>query len=97
MASHQHSAKDVDDLHQKGKETGTVLSDSKHDGLDVVLEEDAREAVLVNFLALLCHSVLVGEYRGVSDTVFGGDDGEIVLEFVEIRFGTVYCPVEGVD
>lgn len=47
MARDQHAAHDVDDFEQEAQDAGAVvLLDEHHDGLDVVLDEDARDGTL---------------------------------------------------
>lgn len=97
VASHHDAAKDVDNLDQEAKETVAGLRDAQHDGLDVVLEEDAGDLVVRDDLALLRDGVLVGVDDPVACEVDGGDDGEEVLELVEVNNGGVDGAVEGVD
>ena len=72
-------------------------------GLDIILEEDARDVALAYDVRLLGDAVLVGEERAVRvgrsrvDRVDGGDDGEEVLELVEVVWGGGDGSVEGVD
>lgn len=91
VARHERTAQDIDDLDQEDNEAIARLLDLQKDGLNVVLEEDARNDALVDLVALLGHGVLVREERVVAvgagwraDTVHGGHDGHEVLEFVEV-------------
>lgn len=69
----------------------------QQDRLNVVLEEDTGDIVFVDRLALLRYSVLVCENGAGADAVDGWDDGEVVLELVEVFGGGVDGSVERVD
>lgn len=97
VASHHDAAEDVDNLDQKAKEAMAGLRDAQHDGLDVVLEEDAGDLVVRDDLALLRDGVLVGVDDPVAGEIDGGHDREEVLELVEVNNGGVDGAVEGVD
>lgn len=97
VARHHDAAEDVDELEQKGKEAVARLLHAQHDGLNVILEEDAGHLVVRDGLALLCDGVLVGVYDAVAGYVDGWHDGEVVLKLVEVDNGRVYGAVEGVD
>lgn len=102
MSCHQRATENVDDLYQKHNQTVTRLLDLEQYGLDIVLEEDARDDALVDLVALLRDGVLVGEKRvrivraRGADAVDGGDDRHKVLELVEVGGGDVDGAVEGI-
>lgn len=102
MAGDEDAGEDVDDLDEEGEEAVAALLDGQQDGLDVVLEEEARDHALADLLALLRHGVLVGEdglgaeRAAARDRVHGRDHGHEVLELVEVRRGHVDGAVEGV-
>lgn len=91
MARDKSAAEDVNDLDQEDEEAVPGLLDLQQYGLDVVLEEDARDDALIDLGALLGHSVLVREQRPVvvrargADAVDGRHDGHEVLELMEMR------------
>lgn len=102
MASNQHPAQHINNLDQELQHPRPRLLNRQQHGLNVVLEEDARDVVVCNLLGLLRHGVLVrhdgvGGRGGAPDGVDGGDDGEEVLELVEVGRGGVDCAVEGID
>src|SRR6478609_6112461 len=61
VSSDENTADDVDDLDQKADNAVAALVNCQQDGLDIVLDENSRNPSLVHGLALLGHSVLVGE------------------------------------
>lgn len=100
MARYQRTTKDVDDLDQKDDEAVARFFDLQQNGFDIVLEEDARDDALADFVALLGHGVLIGEKSGIvswvrgPNAVDGGHDGHEVLELVEVCGGKIDCSVE---
>lgn len=94
----------IDDLDGEGQDAVAALLDLQHDGLDVVLEEQAGDHALVDLLALLRDGVLVGEDGAACGgrpgtlvhAVDGGHDRHEVLELVEVRFGQVNGAIERV-
>jgi hypothetical protein len=84
VASDQDAAHDIDDLDEEEQHAVAVLLHREQDGLNVVLEEDARNFAVANLLALLGDSVLVGVDVAGADGVDSRDDGNVVLELVEV-------------
>lgn len=103
MAGHHGAAQDVDDLDEEQQKGVARLLDVEQDGLDVVLEEDARDGPVRDLAVLLRDGVLVGEDGGAEaagrrpDAVDGRDDRQEVLELVEVRVCAVDGAVERVD
>jgi len=97
VSSDENTADDVDDLDQQADNAVAALVNCQQDGLDIVLDENSRNPSLVHGLALLGHSVLVGEDRLGVDAVDGGNNREVVLELVEVGLGRVDCAIERVD
>lgn len=60
VACDEDAADEVDDLDEEGEEPGAALLDSQENGLNVVLEEEARNGALAHLVRLLRHGVLVG-------------------------------------
>ena len=104
MARNQHATKNINHLNHESQEAVSALLNCQQHGLDIVLEEDARDGALADDVRLLGHGVLVcedgagrvGRARGV-DGVDGGDDGEEILESVEVIGGRGDGAVEGVE
>lgn len=101
VAGDEDAGEDVDDLEEEGEDAVAALLDGEQDGLDVVLEEEARHHELADLLALLGHGVLVGEDGARARAAAGhgvhrGHDGHEVLELVEVRRRGVDGAVEGV-
>ena len=61
VAGDEDAAEDVGSFDEEGEEAVAALLDSQHDGLDVVLEEESRNAHLRDLVRLLRHRVLVRE------------------------------------
>lgn len=103
MTSHQCAADHIDHLDEEYKQAVPRLDDIQQNGLDVILEEDARYDPIIDLLALLRHGVLVRADRHgpsliwVTNTVGCGYDGHEILELVEVRGRRVDGLVEGVD
>lgn len=97
VASNEHTTNHIDDPKHERKNAGPRFLDGQHDRLNVILEEDARYVVLVDLLALLRHGVLVREHRAAAVGVGCRDDGDVVLELVEVGLGGVDGVIEGVD
>lgn len=97
MPSDKNAANDIDDLDEELEDTVTVLLHCEHDWLDVILDKDARNLALADFLALLSHSVLVGTKVAAAMLVESGHHREVVLEHVEVDLGRVDSTVERVD
>lgn len=97
MARDQDARKHIDELHNKDEETIAFLIDRQQDRLNVVLDENARNAVLGHGFALLCYGILVRKHGAGSDAVPGWNDGNVVLELVEVVVGNVDGAVERVD
>lgn len=98
VAGDQDATDDVDQLDEENQEAVACLANGQHDGLNVVLDKDAGDVrVLGNLLAALGDGVLVGLDGAAAVGVDGGDDGEVVLELVEVGGGSVDGAVEGVD
>lgn len=98
MARNEHTTDYIDELNEEHEEAVAVLVDGQQDWLNVVLDKDAGYGqALVDFLALLGDGVLVGEDGAGAHAVDGRDDGEVVLEFVEVGGGKVDGAVERVD
>ena len=103
VTGHKCAAKDIDHLDQKDEETIPRLDDVEQDGLNVVLDENTRDGAFADVLLLFGHGVLVGEdgfgprCAREADTVGCGDNGEEVLEFVEVAGRHANGAVEGVD
>lgn len=98
---HDHARQHIDNLEQELQKARTRLLDEQQNGLNVVLDKDAGDVVVVDGFALLGHGKLVGE-DGVAggalaaDGVDGRNDGEVVLELVEVVRSQVNGEVEGV-
>lgn len=102
VAGDKRTTKDVDDLDEKDEEAVPRLFDLQENGLDIVLDKDARDHSLVDLGALLGDGVLVRKQRVVvvracrPDAVDSRHDGNEVLKLVEVARGHVDGPVEGV-
>lgn len=117
-AAHEDAADHVDDPHAQRQQAPPLLSDGQEDGLDVELEEDARDGAFVDGGGLGRYGVLVCDYRvgGCGERVGGGrgggggggfggrgasvdcgDDGEVVLVFVEVGVGCGEGSVQRVE
>lgn len=102
MARNKRTTKDIDDLDQKYDKAVARFLNLQQNGLDVVLEKDARDDPVVDLVALLGHGVLIREERAVvarargPNTVNGRHDRHEVLELVEVCGGDVDCSVEGI-
>lgn len=97
VSGDKHTTYNVDDLDQEGQDPITALVNRQQDRLNVILEENSRNVVLVDRLALLSHGVLVGEDGPGSHAVHSRHNGEVVLELVEVVRGGVDSAIEGVD
>ncbi len=91
----QHPTDDVHQPNQQRQQPTPLLRNGQKDRLDVELEEDAGNLLFADHVRLLGDGVLVGE-DGVGGwggglgrvaRVDGRDDGEVVLEFVEVKGG----------
>lgn len=102
MARDQDTTNDVHNLDDEAQEAIARLLDVQQDGLHVVLEEDAGDVALADDVGLLGDGVLVREEGAVVvggagvDAVDGRDDGEEVLELVEVVWGGLNGAVERV-
>lgn len=101
---HQHPTNHINNSNQQRHKPTPLLPNSKQDRFDIKLEKDTGHATFVDGVALRGDGVLVGEdcgrrggarVRGAG--VDGGDDGAVVLEFVEVFGGGGVGFVEGVE
>ena len=103
MTRHEHTAQHIHDLNHEQEKTIPRLDNVEQDRLNVVFHKNARDHVLGDLAALLGDGVLVRKEGArahlvrVADAVGGGDDGEEVLELVEVRGRQVDGLVERVD
>jgi hypothetical protein len=97
VSCHEDTTDNIDNLNQEGNNTITTLMHRQQNGLDIVLDEDTGDPVVANLLALLRHGILVRNNLFRADAVDCRDDGEVVLELVEVGAGKVDGSVERVD
>lgn len=97
MTRHQRTTNDIDDLDEKNQERIPFLVDVQQNRLNVVLDKDARDDALRDFLRLLRDGVLVRDDGFAGRRVDGGDDRDKILELVEVGGGDVDGLVERVD
>ena len=97
MARHQGTTNDIHHFNQKHQKAIPFLNNIQQNRLNVVLDKDARDDALRDFLGLLGDGVLVRDDGLARGGVDGGDHGDEVLELVEVGGGEVDGLVERVD
>lgn len=97
MTRHQRTTDDIHDLDEKNQKRIPFLLDVQQNRLNVVLDKDARDDALRDFLRLLRDGVLVRDDGFARRGVDGGDDRNKILELVEVGGGDVDGLVERVD
>lgn len=106
MAGDQHATHHIHNLDDEFEKSIAALLDLQQERLDIVFEEDSRHAAFVDVLVLRRDGVLVcgeesgargGREGGWGEGIDGWDDGEEVLEFVEVGGGGGDGAVEGIE
>lgn len=100
MTRHQDSTDDVDDLHQQLQEPISTFLDAEKNRFDVILEEDTRDGMIIDFTGLFSNSVLVcddGLRPGRGNRVHRWHNGEEVLKFMEVVWCGLNCAIQWVE
>lgn len=102
VASNENTREQVDYFDEKRQVSITGFFDGEQYRLNIVLEENSWNHTLADFVALLCHCILVCKdglrgRMGVPECVDSRHDRHEVLELVEVTAGQVHGAVQRVD
>jgi hypothetical protein len=103
MASHQNTTEYIHNFNHESQEAISAFLDCKQHWLNIVFKEYPWDRLLVDAVGLLGNGVLVGEnaiagvVTATIDCVDGWDNGEEVLEFVEVVWSCGHRAIEGVE
>ena len=103
MPCNQDTTKHIDHLDHKSQKAISAFLNREEHRLNIIFEEYTRYGTLTHNMRLLRYGILVGvdSARGIGcggvDGVDGRDDGEEVLEFMEVVGGRGDGAVERVE
>ena len=96
MPGHQDTTKHVHNLHHEAQKRFAALFYTQEERLNVVLEEYTRHGAIANNMRLFGDGVLVSK-DGARGRVDGRDNGQKILEFVEVVGRSGDGAIEGVN